>query len=212
VIAIKRGSVGVEAADRVVGAGKSLRGLPIWIEDGTGTRASTITVRSRAWRRKHPGPALVIVDHLHIVRPEDGDIRSGATYAVGQVSGALKRLSKSCHLPVIALAQLNRGVEGREDKRPGLADLRASGDIEQDADSVGFLYREEYYLTGEPRQITGETEAKFNVRAAEWANQKAAAAGKAELIWSKVRDGQSGTDNLRFDGPTTSFTEPEDEQ
>lgn len=207
VIAIKRGSIGVEGASRVVGAGKTLRGLPIWIEDGSGVRASTISARTRSWRRKHPGHALVIVDHLHIVRSEEGDIRAGATYAVGQVSGALKRLSKTCRMPVIALAQLNRGVEGRDDKRPGLADLRNSGDIEQDADSVGFLYRHEYYLGGEPTPRPNEGDTAFAKRCAEWRNEKDASAGKAELLWAKVRDGAPGTDELMFDGATTSFSE-----
>jgi replicative DNA helicase len=207
VIAIKRGRIGVEGAERVVAASKPMQGLPLWIADDSGVRASTIAVRSRSWRRVHPGPALVIVDHLHIVRTEDGDIRSGPTYAVGQVSGALKRLSKSCKLPVIALAQLNRGVEGREDKRPGLVDLRASGDIEQDADSVGFLYREEYYLTGDPKQLAGETDVKFAARAGLWQQQKADAAGVAELLWAKVRDGSPGTDKLQFQADTTSFSE-----
>lgn len=207
VIAIKRGRIGIEGAGKVVEASKPMLGLPLWIEDGSGVRASTIAIRSRAWRRKHPGPALIIVDHLHIVRPEDGDIRSGATYAVGQVSGALKRLSKGCKLPVIALAQLNRGVEGREDKRPGLVDLRASGDIEQDADSVGFLYREEYYLGSKPEMSGNETQKAFEIRAAEWENAKVRNAGVAELIWAKVRDGSPGTDKLHFQADMTSFSE-----
>lgn len=207
VIAIKRGRVGVDGASKVVAASKPMIGLPLWIEDGSGIKASTIAARSRGWRRKHPGHALIIVDHLHIVRPEDGDIRSGATYAVGQVSGALKRLSKTCHLPVIALAQLNRGVEGREDKRPGLSDLRASGDIEQDADSVGFLYRADYYSGSRPEKGPNETERQFDVRRMEWDTAKEENAGKAELIWAKVRDGSSGSDKLLFDGPTASFSE-----
>lgn len=207
VIAIKRGSVGTEAVSRLVAASKPMIGVPLWIEDGSGVRASTMTIRSRAWRRKRAGQALIIVDHLHIVRPEDGDIRSGATYAIGQISGALKRLAQTCRVPVIALAQLSRGVEGREDKRPGLGDLRQSGDIEQNADSVGFLFRPEYYLSGDPKKLTGESEAKFTARAAEWQQEKADVAGLAELIWAKVRDGASGTDKLRFDGPTASFSE-----
>lgn len=207
VIAIKRGRVGMNGAARIVAASKPLFGLPLWIEDGTGTRASTITMRSRSWRRRNPGPALIIIDHLHIVRTEDGDIRSGATYAIGQVSGALKRLSKTCCIPVIALAQLSRGVEAREDKRPTLSDLRASGDIEQDADSVGFLYRPDYYLGDTPEKRSNETDKAFDARASTWENDKQKNAGKADLIWAKVRDGENGTDKLLFNGPTASFSE-----
>ena len=207
VIAIKRGSVNVKNTGDLVGAGKSLLGLPLWIEDAAGVPASVIASRTRAWRRKHAGPAMMMVDHLHIVRPEDGDIRSGATYAVGEVSGALKRISKACGMPVVALAQLNRGVEGRDDKRPGLADLRQSGNIEQDADSIAFIYREEYYLGNEPIRKPAESEGAHNSRRATWAEDKQRVSGDADLIWAKVRDGQPGTDKLKFDGPTTTFSE-----
>ena len=207
VIAIKRGHVNVDNTGRIVGAGKAMADLPLWIEDAAGVPVSVIANRVRAWRRKNPGPAIVMLDHLHIVRPEDGDIRSGATYAVGQISGALKRLSKTCHLPVVALAQLNRGVESREDKRPGLSDLRQSGDLEQDADSIGFIYRPEYYLGHEPERGESESAAAYETRRNGWHEKKERAAGKAELIWAKVRDGEPGTDELLFDGPTTTFSE-----
>ena len=207
VIAIKRGRVNVDDTGRLVAIGKLMGGLPLWIEDASGVAASQIAARVRVWRRKVEGRGLVIVDHLHIVRPEGTDIRAGATYAVGQVSGALKRISKASRVPVVALAQLNRGVEGREDKRPGLADLRASGDIEQDADSVGFIYRAEYYLGSKPERGSGESEFKYTTRVSEWETERERAAGRADLIWAKVRDGSPGTDALRFDAMTASFSE-----
>lgn len=206
-IAIQRGRVGVDGAGRVIGAAKKMSDLPIWIEDAASVPASVIGARTRAWRRRFAGPGIVLVDHLHIVRPEDGDIRSGATYAVGQISLALKRISKMSDVPVIALAQLNRGVESRDDKRPGLADLRQSGDIEQNADSIGFIYRPEYYTANKPERKPGELDPTYESRVSAWESDRARIAGKAELIWAKVRNGTPGSDDLYFHGPTTSFSE-----
>jgi replicative DNA helicase len=108
---------------------------------------------------------------------------------------------------VLLLAQLNRGVEGREDKRPGLSDLRQAGDIEQDADAVGFVYRPEYYLANKPERKPGEFDAAYDSRISAWETDKERLAGRAELIWAKIRDGEPGTDVLHFDGPTATFSE-----
>ena len=205
VASMKRGDVTVDQASSLVKARKELAGLPLTIEDGAGLTATMIAARARAAKRK--GLGLVMIDHLHIVRPDDVDMKAGPTWAIGRISGAMKRLAKDCGVPVLLLAQLNRGVEGRDDKRPGLADLRQSGDIEQDADAVGFCYRAEYYLANEPEARETEAPAKLDERRRDWSERKAAAAGKAEVIWAKVRDGEPGTDAFRFDGPTTTFTE-----
>lgn len=207
IAAMKYGRVTSDQAGRIVLARREMAGLPVTIEDGAGLTASMIAARARSVKRK--GLGLVLVDHLHIVRPDDADIRQGATWAIGRISGAMKRLAKDCGVPVLLLAQLNRGVEGRDDKRPGLADLRQAGDIEQDADAVGFVYREEYYLGHRPERHESESAAAYDSRCNGWQEKKDRAAGKAELIWAKVRDGESGADELRFDGPTTSFTEAE---
>lgn len=208
ITAMKYGRVGIEQGNKIVLAQRKLRELPLMIEDAAGQTVAMIAARARSMRRK--GLGLVMVDHLHIVRPDDADARQGATWAVGRISGAMKRLAKDCGCPVLLLAQLNRGVEGREDKRPGLGDLRQAGDIEQDADAVGFVYRPEYYLGGEPEQKTGEPKPSYETRTAAWRAQKIDVAGKAELIWAKIRDGEPGTTPLKFDGPTTSFLEVAD--
>lgn len=204
--AMKRGRLDVVQAGSLVAARQELAGLPLTIEDGGGLTAGLIDLKARTARRKH-GLGLILVDHLHIVRPEDQDVRQGATWAVGQISLALKLLAKRHNVPVLVAAQLNRGVEGRDDKRPGLADLRQAGDIEQNADVVSFIYRPEYYLKGEPEPHDGETPEKHNQRVIEWRLRREAAAGKAELIFAKVRDGATGTVQLTFDGQTTSFGE-----
>jgi len=204
---MKRGQH-ADCAETLVKAQRELHGLPFTIEDGGGLTAAQIAVRCRAAHRRH-GLGLIMVDHLHIVRPEDGDVRQGATWAVGRISGAMKRLAKEFNCPVLLAAQLNRGVDGREDKRPTLPDLRQSGDIEQDADAVGFVYRPEYYLGNSPPEQKGdEGREQYERRMRSWHDSKASAAGKAELIFAKVRDGEPGTLMLQFDAQTTSFREP----
>lgn len=204
--AMKRGMISTDQALRLVSARKELSGLPLTIEDGGGLTAAMIDLRVRDAQRRH-GVGLIMVDHLHIVRPEDVDIRLGATWAVGRISGAMKQMAKRHRCPVLLLAQLNRGVEGRDDKRPSLPDLRQAGEIEQDADVVSFVYRAEYYLKGEPAMTDGETPEKHASRVAAWNQQKSNLSGKAELIFGKVRDGATGTVTLQFHGETTSFTE-----
>lgn len=205
---MKRGKMNTDQAMKLVAARKELAGLPLTIEDGGGLTAAMIEMRVREAHRKH-GVGLIMVDHLHIVRPEDGDVRQGATWAVGRISGAMKQMAKRHRCPVLLLAQLNRGVEGRDDKRPGLSDLRQAGDIEQDADVVSFVYRPEYYLKGEPERADGETPEKHDARIEAWRQRKEELAGKAEIIFAKVRDGSPGTVNLSFIGETTSFAEEE---
>lgn len=205
---IRSGHATHEQGAAIVLARKVLHDLPLSIEDGSGLTAAQIDLKARAAHRRH-GLGFVMVDHLHIVRPEDADVRQGATWAVGRISGAMKRLAKTHRCPVLLLAQLNRGVEGRDDKRPGLADLRQAGDIEQDADAVAFVYRPEYYLKGEPERTEGESNEKHAKRVNDWREKKAAVAGVAEVIFAKIRDGEPGTVSLRFTGDTASFGEPE---
>ena len=205
--AMKRGKH-AHHVPQLLAARRELNGLPLTIEDGGGLTASMIALKARAAHRRH-GLGLIMVDHLHIVRPDDQDARNGATWAVGRVSGAMKRLAKEFDCPVLLLAQLNRGVEGRDDKRPGLHDLRQSGDIEQDADAVAFIYRAEYYMAKEPEKFPGEGDDKFASRLHAFRRAKEGAAGKADLIFAKVRDGAPGTVPLLFHGETTSFAEPE---
>lgn len=207
VVAMKYGRITTAQGSAIVLARREMRGLPLTIEDSSGLTAAMIAARARAAKRK--GLGLVMVDHLHIVRPEDADARQGATWAVGRISGAMKRLAKDCGVPVLLLAQLSRGVEGREDKRPVLSDLRQAGDIEQDADAVGFVYRQEMYLGNKPERKAGEVAGQYDTRCAGWQEAKDQAAGKAEIIFGKIRDGEPGTEYLHFDGPTTSFGEAE---
>jgi replicative DNA helicase len=204
IIAIKRGDL--RHADRLVGARKELAGLPLAIDDAGGQTAAQIAAKARAHKRKH-GLGLIMVDHLNLMRADDADAKHGGTWAVERASATMLQLAKDSECPVLLLAQLNRGVEGREDKRPGLSDLRQAGAIEQDAYAVGFVYRPEYYLGGEPEPKAGLAPARLATMQQDWLDQKEAVAGRAELIWSKVRDGEPGTDRLTFHGPTATFGE-----
>lgn len=202
---MKNGRQSVTQAGAMVRAGAELRDLPLLIEDTPGLTSSKIEARVRQASRKQK-IGLVVVDHLHIVQHEAADIRAGATWAVGQVSGAMKRLAKTHQCAVLLLAQLNRGVEGRDDKRPEMRDLRQSGDIEQDADAIAFIYREEYYLKQTAaKQGERESDTVYHARVQHHEEAIQAAAGQAELIVAKVRDGAVGTVALTFHGPTTSF-------
>lgn len=206
---MKTGRHGNAQASAMVLAGKELSGIPLLIEDTPGLTTSKIEMRVRQANRKCK-IGLVVVDHLHIVQHETADIRAGATYAVGQVSTAMKRLAKAHQCAVILLAQLNRGPEARDDKRPEMRDLRQSGDIEQDADAIAFIYRDEYYLKQEPaKRGERESESVYHARIKQHEDALRSSAGKAELIIAKVRDGATGSVPLTFHGPTTSFGEPD---
>ncbi len=134
---------------------------------------------------------LLVVDYLQLC--ESGR-RDGRVQEVSEISRGLKALAKELDVPVLALSQLSRDVEKRDDKRPRLSDLRDSGSIEQDADVVMFVYREEYYLA------QGNAAEKAKARSGD-------VAGKAEVNIAKNRHGPTGTAHLRFDGPTTSFSD-----
>lgn len=204
--AMKSGRLTNDQAERLIRARRELAGLPLTIDDAGGQTPAMIAAKARAAKRKH-GLGLLMIDHLNLMKAEEADAKHGGTWATGRASNTVLQIAKDCGCPVLLLAQLNRGPENRDDKRPTLADLRQAGDIEQDAYAVGFVYRPEYYLGGEPEAKDGEGPAKLAERRAAWQDRKDACAGIAEVIWQKVRDGEPGTDQMRFHGPTTTFSE-----
>jgi len=200
--------ISVDDAGRLIAARGALADLPLWIDEVTSQTPDQIVARTRQAKRRH-GLGLVIVDHLNLMRPERDDARHGGTWATGRASNAMLHMARQCDVPVLLCVQLNRGPEGRDDPRPRLDDLRQSGEIEQDAFAVGFIYRQERYLMHEPERRANETDETFAARVADYWRRRDAAQGWADLIWAKVRDGAPGTDRLRFDAPTTSFREGE---
>ncbi len=171
--------------------------LPLIIDDSPALALAAI--RSRAMRAKaQHGLGLIIVDYLGLVRPDDR-YSGNKVHEVGQISGGLKALAKDLDVPVVALAQLNRANESRDDKRPGLSDLRNSGDIEQDADIVLFVYREEYYLE---RKEPGDP-ASLEYR--DWLGKMDAVRNLTEIIVAKNRQGSVGTVRVRGDMATSRY-------
>ncbi|HLZ65875.1 MAG TPA: replicative DNA helicase [Aliidongia sp.] len=205
---IRRGEVARDEFDRFVQASLELQSIPLFIDDTPALSIAAVRTRARRLKRQQ-GLNLIIVDYLQLLTGTPN--RGGETNRVQEISEitrGLKALAKELSVPVIALSQLSRAVEQREDKRPQLADLRESGSIEQDADSVMFVYREEYYLgRAEPARRPEESEDKYLQRHAEWWDRMGKAGGKAEVIIGKQRHGPIGTITLSFDGATTKFAD-----
>jgi replicative DNA helicase len=208
--ALKRGDFAKdEAMSKAVVKGQGLLAdLPVVFHDEPGMTTAAMALRLKTAQREHGDIALVVIDHLHIVGRPDGSAKQGDTWAITEISMAVKRLAKEFGVPILLLAQLNRTVEGQEDKRPSLAHLRQSGAIEQDADGVIFIYRPDYYTANaavERRQ--GDTDEKYYQRALAARAYAESVEGKAELLFEKVRDGDRGTEHLRFDAERVRFFE-----
>ncbi|HTH18211.1 MAG TPA: replicative DNA helicase [Magnetospirillum sp.] len=201
---IRQGEMSNEEFERLVIAAQELNRLPLYIDDTPALSISAVRTRSRRLKRQH-GLGLVVVDYLQL-------LRGSATHSenrvqeVSEITRGLKALAKELNVPIVALSQLSRQVEAREDKRPQLADLRESGSIEQDADVVMFVYREQYYLErAEPGRRPEESDEKFNERYDSWHKRLMEVVNTAEVIIAKQRHGPVGTVRLSFQGEFTKF-------
>jgi replicative DNA helicase len=149
---------------------------------------------------------MIVIDYLQLLAPPPGARAEGRVQEISAITRGLKALAKELDVPVVALSQLSRAVEQREDKRPQLADLRESGSIEQDADVVMFVYREQYYLErAEPTRRAEESDQKFNERHEAWRQRCEQTYAKAEVIVAKQRHGPTGIVRLSFEGAITKF-------
>jgi len=184
-------------------AAREVGKIPLYIDDTAGLTTHAIKSRARRWIKKH-GVGMIIIDHMGRVATTNKF--ASETEKAGQIVQDLKNMAKQLDIPVIALCQLSRGVESREDKRPTLSDLRQSGRIEEEADIVAFVYRPEYYLK-KSMPVQGEKESgdKFGERWARWNEQLDASYGKGQIIVEKLRQGQPGTANLGFEGQYGRF-------
>ena len=192
--------------DALCAAQGRLHTLPMHIDDGSALSAQQIRTRARRLRRQHGRLDLIVVDYLQLMTPPESSKRDNSVAKVTAISGALKAMAKELNVPVIALSQLSRSLESREDKRPQLSDLRESGAIEQDANVVLFTFRNEYYLErSEPGRRPDESDEKYNLRFSSWLTQMDACKGRAEVIVAKNRRGTVGNVTLGFDGPRTTF-------
>jgi len=204
---IRRGDISQRDFNRMVLASRALAALPVHIDDTPAITLSALRTRCRRLKRTK-GLALVVVDYLQLMRPSTGTRPENRVLEISQLTQGLKAIAKELAVPVLALSQLSRAVENREDRRPQLADLRESGTIEQDADSVMFVYRDEYYLAQHsPKQMAYDSEEKFQSQLDKWQRDMEAAHNKAELIIAKQRHGPTGKIDLFFEGEFTRFSD-----
>jgi replicative DNA helicase len=193
---IRRGDMTEAEFRRFVDAAKSLEACPLYIDDTPALPISQLAARARRLKRTH-GLDVLIIDYLQLVRPASA--KDSRVNEVSEITQGLKAIAKELDIPVIALSQLSRQVESREDKRPQLSDLRESGSIEQDADVVMFVFREEYY---KEREKPGDHDLE---KMAAWQDEMERLHGKAEVIIGKQRHGPIGTVELSFEGRFTRF-------
>ena len=214
---IRTGRITADEYSKMIGAQREIAELPLMIDDTPAVTVAQVRARCRRIARQKRAPGAegsalgaIVIDYLQLM---GGDRNQRGENRVQEISGitrGLKALAKELNVPVLALSQLSRAVEAREDKRPQLADLRESGSIEQDADVVMFVYRAEYYLErAEPQQRPEESDDKFTDRHQKWDEALQRAHNIAEAIIAKQRHGPITTVRLHFDPALTEFTDLE---
>ena len=204
---IRRGEIGQRDFDRFVQVSREIGGLPLHIDDTPAITMSALRTRCRRLKRTK-GLSLVVIDYLQLMRPSVGTKPESRVLEISQITQGLKALAKEMEVPVLALSQLSRAVESREDKRPQLSDLRESGSIEQDADMVFFIYRDEYYLQQRaPKQMAFDSEDKFQGALDKWQRDMEQVHNKAEILIEKQRHGPTGKVDVLFEGEFTRFAD-----
>ena len=192
---IRRGRISEEQFDKFIETSKNITELPLYIDETPAISIAALSNRARRIKRKY-GLDMVVVDYIQLMSASN--YREGRVQEISEITQGLKALAKELSVPVLALSQLSRAVEHRDDKKPQLADLRESGSIEQDADVVMFVYREAYYTERkEPRPAT--------VEHAEWQAKMNEVSSLAEIIIGKQRHGPTGNIMLEFEAMFTKF-------
>ncbi|MEO5325504.1 replicative DNA helicase [Mesorhizobium sp. CC13] len=194
---IRRGDLTEADFEKLVGCTQTLQKIPLFIDSTGGISIAQLAARSRRLKRQR-GLDVIIIDYIQLMQGSSAKASQNRVQEITEITTGLKALAKELNVPIIALSQLSRQVESRDDKRPQLSDLRESGSIEQDADVVLFVYREEYYLKNkEPKPGTDEY--------LQWEANMNDVRGKAEVIVAKQRHGPTGTVSLGFQGEFTRF-------
>lgn len=191
---------------RIAAAVRELEVIPLYIDDTPGLNINSIRTRARRLKR-NKGLGLIVIDYIQLIMGTGSKKTEGnRVQELSEISRGLKILAKELEVPVIALSQLNRGVEQRDDKRPVMSDLRESGSIEQDADIVMFVFRENYYIQNEePKQKAAETPEHLQTRMEEWQKRVRETANIGEVIIGKQRHGPTGTVKLFWNGEFAEF-------
>lgn len=195
---IRRGDISEAEFEKLAAASQHMQTVPLHVDQTGGISIASLVARARRLKRQR-GLDLIIVDYIQLLTGSTKN-NGNRVQEITEITTGLKALAKELNVPIIALSQLSRQVESRDDKRPQLSDLRESGSIEQDADVVMFVYREEYYLSKtEPEEGSSEYEI--------WRDKVERVKGRAEVIVAKQRHGPTGTAHLHFQGEFTRFSD-----
>ena len=195
---IRRGKVTESEINRYIETSRNIYNLPLYIDETPAITISTLSNRARRIKRLF-GLSLIVVDYIQLMRaPSSNNRGDNRVQEVSEITQGLKALAKELKVPVLALSQLSRAVESRDDKKPQLSDLRESGSIEQDADVVMFVYREAYYLENKQPKLG-------SIEHAEWQSKMNDVNGLADIILGKQRHGPTGTVKVEFEGIYTKF-------
>jgi replicative DNA helicase len=194
---IRRGGITEADFETIKDVSIELQHLPFYVDETGGLTVAQLAARARRLKRQR-GLDVLVIDYIQLLQGSSRRAQEGRVQEVTEITTSLKALAKELNVPVVALSQLSRQVESRDDKRPQLSDLRESGSIEQDADVVMFVFREEYYLSNKEPRPGSEEHLK-------WQTEMAAVHGKAEIIIGKQRHGPTGTVQLQFEAAVTRF-------
>ena len=193
---IRRGKATEEELNRYIEVSRNIYDLPLYIDETPAITISTLSNRARRIKRLF-GLNLIVVDYIQLMRTSIKRF-DNRVQEISEITQGLKALAKELGVPVLALSQLSRAVEQRDDKIPQLSDLRESGSIEQDADVVMFVFREEYYLEKKQPKLG-------SIEHAEWQSKMSDISGLAEIIIGKQRHGPTGNIQVEFEGAFTKF-------
>jgi replicative DNA helicase len=194
---IRRGGISENDFEKIKDVSIEMQNLPFYVDETGGLSIAQLAARARRLKRQR-GLDLLVIDYIQLLQGSQRRASESRVQEVTEITTNLKALAKELNVPIIALSQLSRQVESRDDKRPQLSDLRESGSIEQDADVVMFVFREEYYLANKEPRPGSEEHLK-------WQTDMALVHGKAELIIGKQRHGPTGTVQVQFDAHVTRF-------
>ena len=193
---IRRGKATDEQLNRYIEASRNIYELPLFIDETPAITISALSNRARRMKRLF-GLNLIVVDYIQLMRTNSKK-NDGRVQEISEITQGLKALAKELSVPVVALSQLSRAVEQRDDKIPQLSDLRESGSIEQDADVVMFVYREQYYLEKKQPKLG-------SIEHSEWQSKMNDVNGLADIIIGKQRHGPTGNVKVEFEGMYTKF-------
>lgn len=201
---LRKGDLTAEDTSKLQKSFDEISNLGFYFDDSPNLTVGELRSKLRRYKKSY-NISYVVIDYLQLIKPERN--RDNRVNELSEITRSLKQLAKEFEIPVMALSQLSRQVESRDDKRPLLSDLRESGSIEQDADIVMFVYREYYYLQNtEPKRKEGENNQTFQDRVAEWQEKCNNIMNEAELLISKQRNGPTGKVDLFFDDKITKFS------